>query len=381
MRTLSQVWAGRAQPALPLVAAVGWCTAAEGGTRPVDLALVTSLVVMALIQTHPTADDFDAVIRSPAAVAALAIVGWMTVAGLASSGWVLAAVRLPLVVAIGAVVVTTCSRLAAPQRRQVQVGLVAIGAVLAASAIAQWLSSAAGGETPPIRAASLLGYPNAAGVVLVATSMATVSLYASGGGLTLRRLNGLLAIQAAGLLATGSRLGLLTGFVAVVYLARRHWSRRTLLAAAIFSAPMVAVLLQRSVAGLPERIHLWRAAIAQIATDPLFGRGPAPELVPTNLAGARPTTHSHNEALQVAVEYGLIGLALMLLLLALTLRALCRAGRRDPYLALGGLAVAALALTDFALRITAVALVLALVTAPIGRGAAQDTLLPVGPKD
>jgi O-antigen ligase len=343
-------------PGACLLAAVAWAVAARGGTRPVDLVVVTTLTGAALLLTGLRPVDLRAAPRHPLTLALAALVAWMVGTGLASDAGA-AAVRMPWLLVVAALASVAAARLGAEAGALVLDGLVVVGAVVAGSAVLDWLSAVREGADLPVRAATLVGYPNAAGALLVATGLVTLHLWRSG-RLARGWATALVTLQTLGVLATGSRLALLLTLLAVVLLTWRRRSATALLTASALALPVVALLVQRFATSSTERLRLWADAVSQIAAHPVAGRGPTPVLLASSLPG-RPTTHAHDEVLQLGVEYGLVGLGL--LLLALTLAGLALRARRlvDPLLALAGLAVASLALTDFALRTTAAALVLA----------------------
>ena len=346
-------------PAAPLLGAVAWSVAAQGGTRVLDLVVVTALVLLAFLWSGVRAGEVARALQSPVSVAGAALVAWLGAVGLAQAGPGMAVLRPLWLIVVVTLVAATADRLTSPDRVLVMGGLVAIGVVLAASAVVGWTAALAGDEALPIRASTMLGYPNGAGMVLVATGLVTLHLHREGrisGGW----LGALLTVQALGVLATGSRLALLAALAATALVAWRHRTPRVLLASAGVAVPAIALLLQRFATSRPERVDLWRSAAAEIGARPLLGRGPSPELIGASLAG-RPTTHVHDELLQVAVEFGLPALALTLVVVALLAVRLARRPLCDIHLGVACAGLASLALTDFALRITAVALVLAVV--------------------
>lgn len=360
------------QPAVPLIAALAWSVAAQGGTRVLDLVVVTSLALLALVSTGVRAAEVARALRRPVFVAGAALLAWLGAVGLAEAGPRMAVLRPLWLIVVVTLVAATADRLTSPDRVLVMGGLVVIGVVLAASAVVDWTVGLADGEALPIRASTMLGYANGAGMVLVATGLVTLHLHREG-RISTARLGTLLAVQALGVLATGSRLALLVALAATALLAWRHRTPRVLLMAAGVAAPFTALVLQRFATSRPERLDLWRSAVAEIGTRPLFGRGPSPEIVQASFQG-RPTTHVHDELLQLGVDFGLPAVALTLLALVLLAVRLAHRGLSDTCLGLACAGLASLALTDFALRITAVALVLAVVVPLAWRSAAADPM-------
>ena len=168
----------------------------------------------------------------------------------------------------------------------------AIGVVLAASAVVGSTAALAGGEALPTQASTMLGYPNGAGMVLVATGLVTLHLHREG------RISG-----------------------------------------------------------------VWLGAPPRSRSNPRAHRGEP--------RGAT-TTHVHDELLQLAVEFGLPALALTLVVVALLAVRIERRPLSDIHLGVACAGLASLALTDFALRITADALVLAVVVLFAWRNTATD---------
>ncbi len=344
-------------PGACLSVAVAWAVAASGGTRPVDLALVTALAAGALWLTGARAADLRSAAGRPLVLAVAAFVGWTAGVGVASTDHLAVALWMPWLVAACALGAAAADRLDAQGRAVVLDALVAVGAVLAASAVLGWVTAVREGAHLPVRAATLVGYPNAGGVLLVATGLVTLHLHRRG-RLGARSTAGLVTLQGLGVLATGSRLALLLTLAAVVVVAGQRRTRAGVLAASAVALPVVALLVQRFATSSTERLRLWAEAVSQIADHPVTGRGPTPVLLAASLGG-KPTTHAHDEVLQLGLEYGLVGLALALVVAVLVVSALRARRVVDPLLALACVAVASLALTDFALRTTAAALVLA----------------------
>lgn len=361
--TQPQVWHWRAtrhparMPGACLAAAVAWAVAASGGTRPVDLALATTLAVAALSLTGIRAADLRLAAGSPLVLALVALGAWTVGVGLASTGDLAVALWMPWLLAMGALATVAADRLHAEGRAVALDGLVVVGAALGVSAVLDWAMGVGEGEHLPVRAATLMGYPNVAGVLLVATASVTLYLHRVGrlsGGPAI----GLVTLMVVGVLATGSRLALLLTLAAIVLVAGRRRTRTSVVTASAVALPVVALLVQRFATSSTERLRLWADAVSQIAVHPVTGRGPTPVVLDSSLGG-KPTTHAHDEVLQVGVEYGVVGLGLALLVLVLVVAALRARRLVDPLLALACVAVASLALTDFALRTTAAALVLA----------------------
>lgn len=372
-----QVWRAAATrhpgrlPGALLTAAVAWAVAASGGTRPVDLVLATTLAAAALSLTGVRPADLRGAASSPLGLALVALLAWTAVVGLTSTRDPVVALWMPCLLALSALAAAAADRLDAGGRAVALDGLVVVGALLACSAVLDWVGGVLDGEQLPVRAATLTGYPNVAGVLLVATGSVTLHLHRKGrlGG---RSTAGLVTLQTLGVLATGSRLALLLTLAAVVIVAGQRRTRAGVLAGTAVALPVVALLAQRFATGSTERLRLWSEAVSQIAAHPVTGRGPTPVVLAASLGG-KPTTHAHDEVLQLGMEYGVVGLGLSLLVLALVARSLRARRLVDPLLALACVAVASLALTDFALRTTAAALVLAVLVPLTWRPATEPS--------
>jgi hypothetical protein len=147
-------------------------------------------------------------------------------------------------------------------------------------------------------------------------------------------------LLAAGLAASGSRAGVLAAIVLGVVVwtkgpglapqAPRRLRAGVSIAAAVLAVLTVTGLPQSSVnsaagrftetaARADQRPTLWRGAVAVFAEAPLAGAGHGRfagrffEIAP-DLPGPRPdvmTNHAHNAVLQIAAEYGLAGLAIL----------------------------------------------------------------------
>lgn len=283
----------------------------------------------------------------------LALLAWMVAAGPLRSGVSASSMRLPILVLIVVLMVTTVRRFDREQRDWTVRGLIAVGALHAAIALTQVIAHVAGaGWSWPPRTDSLLGYPNALGILLVATTALTARELES------RRHPFLLvatAAQALAVLTTGSRLALVLGAILVLWAASRRGTWLTAGAGASWILVAGVIVWSRSVGTPPERWQLWQAALAEIAQRPWVGRGTVPTVFDTAPSAALTTTHAHNEVLQFAVEYGLVGLALAGVVVVLAYRSVPRTIGRDQWIVVAALSLLAGGLTDFSLRIPAIA--------------------------
>jgi O-antigen ligase len=275
--------------------------------------------------------------------------------------------RVPVLVLLGTLTALIAARCTAAQRAMILDGLVVIGMVQALGAIVQVAATVTQHGIPPdgLRAASLLGNANALGVLLVATFLVTLARMPKGAW-------ALLAVQGLGVLLTGSRLAVGLGLVVAVAAAVRGPLRRWWGVVACWIAVAVAVLVDRFAASGADRLALWQAALGELVHAPIAGRGPAPAVY--QVAGIGPTTHAHNEALQIAVEYGVIGLGLLVLTVILAARAALRSPC-DGLLLAAAAALAACGLTDFGLRIPGIALTVAMLLSAARR---PETAAPQG---
>jgi O-antigen ligase len=144
-------------------------------------------------------------------------------------------------------------------------------------------------------------------------------------------------IEAFALVATGSRTSMLSAVAGVLVLAvwtgaglRRRWLRLALPIAG--GVALVGVLIAAFALPyawwntlLSDRLSIWGAASAHLFDYPLLGRGTLPLTDPA-FAGTILATvpHAHDQFLQTTLESGLLGLAVLLAFLALTIRSLAR---------------------------------------------------------
>jgi O-antigen ligase len=357
-----------------LLAAIAWCMATGGGTGVRDLTIVGVLLVAAFLAAGGLADIRPHAVPALWTATLLLLLAWLITNGPLRWGLSLDTVRVPILVLAALITIRTVSLLDETQRARVLNGLVVLGTVHGSIAIAEIIWGFASGDlaTPLPRAESLLGNPNALGIVLVTTAVLTARELQ-------RRLTPLLgaalAVQSIALLLTGSRLAILTALCVLgwYWMTQATWKTSMLLMPWVVLA--VLVLALRFVQSLPDqRLLLWVAAAERIALSPITGHGPSAEVYDLPLADARPTTHAHNELLQFAVEYGFIGLVLATGTLILALRHLHRRWPGDRWLMVAAASLLAGGLTDFTLRITAITITSAALSAAALSGASP----PVG---
>jgi hypothetical protein len=172
-------------------------------------------------------------------------------------------------------------------------------------------------------------------------------------------LAGGLALQAVALLLTASRLALAIALCVVAVWGLRSGSLRVKKLLLAWGTLAVAVFAFRVASSPPDpRPALWVAAVSRISEHPLIGDGPVLQVYFAH-PSRQATTHAHNELLQFAVDYGLVGLALGLAALATMFPGLIAGVRADLWLAAAAVTLCATGLADFGLRITAIALLAA----------------------
>ncbi|QIK66861.1 O-antigen ligase family protein [Nocardioides sp. HDW12B] len=339
-----------------LLAAVAWSLATRGGTDLRDLVVVLALLGSAGVAVRARLP------RDPLLVGSLAaLLTWLVALGPLRDGLSLETARIPLLVGAATLTVLVVARLDRAQRELFVTGLVVLGCLHAVVVLGEFALAVAQGVPYPSRPASTLGSATGLGMLLVATSVLTAREAERGGG----RLSGLaLGLQGAALLATGSRTAILVAGVLLLGYAATRPSRvlRALTGLAVLvGGAMVAWRVATE--PLEQRPHLWQQALGRIAEHPLVGAGTLPEPYERSVPGARVTTHAHNELLQWGVEYGLVGLALGVLVVVLALRR-CRSWTtQDCWLQVAAAAPLCAGLVDFTLRITAVAVVAAALAA------------------
>jgi O-antigen ligase len=207
----------------------------------------------------------------------------------------------------------------------------------------------AGGAIVAGRAQASFAHPTALALYLILTFPAAFALALRGAG----RLRPLLiacgALGVVGLMFTQTRGSIVGAAVALLILLRWAPFRRLAVAGLVLTA-VVALLNVGSVTQSQpvsvvgerlatigtlktrsdDRIEIWRATPAMIAERPFLGAGHGnfPDISPKfalSDVGGLAFDHAHNLFLNVAVELGLIGLAVLLVLLVLLFRASRRA--------------------------------------------------------
>jgi O-antigen ligase len=367
-------WLRASLPYLPL-AAIAWCMATGGGTSGCDLAIVAALLAAAFFFGAALSEIHLQIVPKAGTAMFLALLAWLIIDGPLRSDLELETLRVPILLSIAYLAIRTVRFLDAAQRARILQGLVVLGTVHGSIAIAEIARHAAsdGYTTPLARADSLLDNPNALGVVLIATAALTARELQRTRTLLL---GAALGVQAAALLLTASRLAILTALCVLgwYWTTKATWTARALLAP--WAVAAVLVLALRFVHSTPEqRVYLWIAAAERITLQPILGHGPTSQVYDLPVAEAPPTTHVHNEVLQWATEYGLIGLALAAGTLLLAFRGVHGNWRRDGWLMAAATSLLASGLADFMLRVTAITIMSAALVAiaflPLPRPAAN----------
>jgi O-antigen ligase len=290
---------------------------------------------------------------------------WLVIDGPIRVGWTASAVLLPTVLALTWVAALTAARLDRDQRATVVRGLIALGVLhstLAVGAALVRLIAATDLQGWP-RVESTLGNANALGVLVAASTALTL------GELRRSRQTPLVfaaALQCIAVLLTASRLAIVLELVYLGWYAGRTARRSARVVVSFWAVAALLVGIARFAHSWPdERVALWAAAIDRISQHPLVGSGSTPRVYDLELAGARPTTHAHNELLQWTVEYGVVGLLLAAVALLAVVRRALRTGRgtADGWVLAAALGLLAGGLTDVLLRVPAVALPAAILTA------------------
>ena len=213
----------------------------------------------------------------------------------------------------------------------------AIGAsACALVALIQWVGAdpfVLAGWHAPIEGASIrmrvygtLGNPNFIGVLMAMSLPLTVALLSRTTASPLRRLAWAgLVVQAAALVATGSRGAVLGLGAAVTVYALLRWSRRVrigLAAVALFAGIAIGTSPARPIdTTAAGRLYLWRVVSPHAWDAPLVGQGPGAVTLhfpdwqrQAARSGVRDrrfaglTDHVHNDYLEALVERGLPGL-------------------------------------------------------------------------
>ena len=342
----------RQLPGLLLVAALAWAMASRGDASTPHLAVVVALLLAACIASGRR----PAVPRATGAALAL-VLAWLVVAGPVRFGVDVDSARVPALLTVVVLTVQAATTLNDDSRTTVLRGITLVGCGQAALAVVQ--VGRAGFDPVPVRVAGSVGSANGLGVLLVVTLALIVrDARTAPTWLTCT----VVPLVLAALAATQSRVGIALGALVLLGWSVVSRGRAAALLTAFAGVIGVAVLRLRSATEPPDqRLHLWAAALDRIRSAPLAGLGPEPVVYPM-VAGGRPTTHAHNEVLQLTAEYGTVGLVLVLVLVLLVARDAHVVRRRvDVWLGAATAAVIVAGLVDFTLRLTSMTLLVALV--------------------
>lgn len=352
-------------PAVLLVVACAWASAARGGADASSLLIIGAMLVAALVSGRRPSGSRGAPVVTMLGLAVAANLVWLVIDGPIRVGWTASAVLLPTVLALTWVAALTAARLDRDQRATVVRGLIALGVLhstLAVGAALVRLIAATDLQGWP-RVESTLGNANALGVLVAASTALTL------GELRRSRQTPLVfaaTLQCIAVLLTASRLAIVLELVYLGWYAGRTARRSARVVVSFWAVAALLVGIARFAHSWPdERVALWAAAIDRISQHPLVGSGSTPRVYDLELAGARPTTHAHNELLQWTVEYGVVGLLLAAVALLAVVRRALRTGRgtADGWVLAAALGLLAGGLTDVLLRVPAVALPAAILTA------------------
>jgi O-antigen ligase len=342
-------------PAALLGATIAWCTATGGAVDPLEMIVAATLVLAAWLTSSRPNQTRRSRSDSLGLALVVALIVWLIVDGPMRVGLDIEAVRVPFLVLLVVLAASTVSRLEGRQIEAVLLAAVTVGIVQAGLAVVGSVV-----QLPAVvqgqdfhRPTSLVGNPNALAVILVATGCLTLRA-------AIRRssawLVGGLVLQAVAVLLTGSRLAIGVALCVVAVYGLRSGSLRVKKLLLAWGLLAVAVFALRVASSPPNpRPELWAAALSRLSEHPLIGNGPVLQIYFAH-PPRQATTHAHNELLQFAVDYGLIGLTLGLAALATVVSRLAAGRRADPWVAAAGVTLCASGLADYGLRITAIAL-------------------------
>lgn len=258
-------------------------------------------------------------------------------------------------ISCAAVVVVAAKAPGRPTVRSVAHVTQAIALVPALLAIFQAATGTASVNNGAMRASGTLAHENSAAMLFALANLATFVLL-----LDSRRRRwlhaGLLGVFLTAQIATGSIGGLVAAVVmALTYLtssAVRRADRVLLstlgLALAVYAATTSRVGAQRLAeysqssgeeTSLAWRVQAWEHVLAFWRSNPVWGNGIGSTTSPTVLGGHIP----HNEYVRLLAELGVVGLAGILVVTALTARSLVRSGRVSSTPAASAFALATLA--------------------------------------
>ena len=345
-----------------IVAAVAWGLT-TGGTSALDLVVTICLLTGAWIAcpraTRP--------VGTLGSTGAAAVIATMLVLGVGHDGLGGDGIRVAVLTATALLVALVGTSLSRVDRLWVVDGLIALGTLHAAVAVAAFATSLVSESSSDLgtRISGLRASPNTLAALLVATAAVTSwrashpqSVRTSKAAAGPDRLWILLAIQCLGIVATGSRFGLLAVAGLLLWAARRTTSRLWsvgLVSAGFVGVAVVAVAL---VAVPTARIELWSAALRRSFESPWTGLGTTSEPLVDHSAGVPATSFAHNEILQVAIEFGVpLTIGLVVVVTAFVRR---HHSSMDRGLMVAAAAVVASGMIDVTLRSTPVLIVAAL---------------------
>ena len=228
-----------------------------------------------------------------------------------------------------------------------------------------------GGTDSRMRVYATLGNPNFVGAFLAGTLPLTIALALQS---TRRHLLSAAALlQGLAIIATGSRAAAIGVCIACVMVLGHKAQRGTWLRPALGMAAAVSVALlvlsfspARAVGETVQgRLYVWRVALPQLSSVPLFGHGPgafegqfgkwqqhhivSPQ-ASADLRFVAPFDHAHNDLLEWTVEYGwaaLIAAVACFALFGIAARRAARSSTVGPGAFAGVCALAIISLVDF----------------------------------
>ncbi len=373
-------------PAFLLTAALAYAVVARGAQSGGDHLVVFALIAVA---AAPSVGDGAARAGLRSARALLPLVVWMLVVGRADGQLAEATTQIVVIgIGIGAF---SIARGQSDDERDHTIRLLGhlLTAVAAVSLLLFLMRVRPVAMNPGNgwRNGGLVTYPNAFGILVLVGVAA--KMHCLTGAARARRIAdsstsavldraAIVVLVLAGL-TTGSRLTLaLLGGAALAFAWRSAASRTTrsmrdrttgvgtavaaltaAVGAAAFGLALMTAAERTRIMGFP-RLALWERAWSIIAANPITGLGPGKANFEIDIAVPSRTSYAHNEALQIAVEFGVVGLALALIGAVLMLRGgRLRAERPPALIAIVGFVVA-FAAVDFAARLPVLVIPLAL---------------------
>ncbi len=255
-------------------------------------------------------------------------------------------------------------------RRPVFVAAAVVVSILIGTALSGPAALTGGAVAPP------LGYANANGALFTLGVAAACMVAVCANKEPVRRVAGVLAVVLLGLTVftlSKTAVVLSTAILVVAIVAHRVGRWVAFVGPAVILATVAVTtglgLTQRRLPPLLDQLSerrtmLWREALEMAADQPVFGVGPGmfAQNSPTAMEDAD-ASWAHSEYLEVAAETGVVGVALLALLLLWVFGALYRSKQDERLIVIGTFAVTALAVhatIDYVGHFPAVVIVAAL---------------------